>query len=250
MACPEGTQDNIFSKDLAEVYSYVIENGRLYLSLKLDSGIMEFVPAGEGTSMPSEVTAEPVEEATTQATEEATAEATEEAMEEATPEPTEEATEEGIGEATAEATEEATIEPTEEPTMEPTAEPTEEATEEASQGAGSSDLAGTSWQWVQSVYEGDAVLLALDPSRYTLTFNPNGSLFVKLDCNNGRGTYTVDGVNLTFGAIASTRMGCPADTQDTIFAQDLAEVVSYAFADGNLHLTLSSGGVMEFSPLP
>jgi heat shock protein HslJ len=111
-------------------------------------------------------------------------------------------------------------------------------------------LAGTTWQWERSVYEGDMALLVHDPSRYTITFNEDGSLQAKLDCNNGRGTYTVDGDSLTFGPIASTRMGCPPDSQDGAFAQDLAAVESFVLADGNLHLTLSTDGVMEFSPIP
>jgi heat shock protein HslJ len=192
MGCPEGTQDSIFSKDLGEVYSYVIEDGYLYLSMKLDSGIMKFAPAGAET-MP-----------------------------------------------TPEATEEVTEEPTAEPTQEPTEEPAEEA---------ANQLAGTSWQWVQSVYPGDVTLAANDSSRYTLTFNEDGSLQAKLDCNNGRGTYTLDGATLSFGPIASTRMGCPADSMDSEFAEDLAQVVAYTLVNGDLHLTLADDGVMEFAPL-
>ena len=229
MACPEGSQDSVFAKDLGEVYSFVIQDGHLFLSLKLDSGIMEFAPASEGA-------AGPTAEATEEVTAEATAEPTEEPTAEATMEPTEEATQEPTAEATEEATAEAT--------MEPTAEATEEASEEVG-----SELAGTSWQWQQSVYEDDTVVASSDPSRYTLTFNADGSLNAQLDCNRGRGTFTLDGANLALGPVASTRMGCPADTQDGIFAQDLEKVVSYAFADGNLHLTLADGGVMEFAPV-
>ncbi|MCC6454531.1 MAG: META domain-containing protein [Caldilineaceae bacterium] len=233
MACPEDSQATVFAKDLAEVYSYVIEGGHLYLSLKLDTGTMEFVPAEEGAGAPTvEATEEPTEEATMEPTAEATAEATEEA----TMEPTEEATAEPTEEATEEATEE------------PTAEATEEPAEEASAGAGSGELVGTSWQWVQSVYEGDMAVIANDPTRYTITFNDDGSVQAQIDCNSGRGTYTVDGSNLTFGAITSTRMACPSDSQDGVFAADLAAVTSYLFADGNLHLTTSTDGVMEFAP--
>jgi heat shock protein HslJ len=218
MACPEGSQATTFAKDLAEVYSFVIEDGHLYLSLKLDSGIMEFAP---------------MEAAGEEATAEATAEATEEATAEATEEPTEEVT----------------AEPTEEASEEPTAEATEEASEETSEGAGSGDLADTTWQWQQSIYEGDMVVLANDPSRYTITFNADGSVDVQFDCNSGGGSYSVDSANLTFSPLVSTKMACPEGTQDSIFAEDLAAVVSYAFADGNLHLTLSTDGVMELSPV-
>lgn len=194
MACPEDSQATTFAKDLAEVYSYVIEDGHLYLSLKLDTGIMEFAPVEQESATPTE-------------------EATEEAVEEATPMPTEEATEE----------------------------PAEES-------AGN-ELAGTSWQWIQTIYEGDMVVLANDPSRYTLTFNADGTVGVQLDCNSGGSSYTVDGSSLTFGPIVSTKMACADSSQANVFAEDLAAVNSYVIADGNLHLTTSTDGVMEFAPL-
>jgi heat shock protein HslJ len=175
MGCPEGTQDAIFGKDLGQVVSYVIEDGHLFLSMAVDTGIMEFAPAGEGM---------------------------------ATPEATEDASEEAM-----------------------------------------MDLVGTSWQWQQSIYEEDMIVAASDPSRYTLSFAADGTVAVQLDCNRGRGSYTLEGTNLSFGPIASTRMACPGDSQDGIFAEDLASVVSYAFVEGNLHLTLSTDGVMEFAPL-
>jgi heat shock protein HslJ len=114
MACPDGSQDAIFGKDLAEVYSYVIQDGHLFLSMKLDTGIMEFAPADSATAEP-----------------------------------------EGEGTDTEDADSEGTD------------------SEEAGMGG---DLAGTSWQWQQSIYEGDMVVSSNDPSRYTLTFNEDGTL--------------------------------------------------------------------------
>ena len=171
MACPADSQDAEFGADLAEVNSYVMEDGHLYLAMKLDSGIMEFAPMAEM----------------------------------------------------------------------PAAEPSEAEM--------SNDLAGTSWQWEQSIYEGNMMLLVNDPSRYTITFNADGTVAVMLDCNRGNGSYVVDGSNLTFGPIASTRMACPPDSQDAAFSEDLAAVASFVLADGNLHLTLGTDGVMEFSPV-
>jgi heat shock protein HslJ len=92
------------------------------------------------------------------------------------------------------------------------------------------------------------VVSSNDPSRYTLTFNEDGTLQAQVDCNSGSGSYTLDGTNLTFGPIATTRMACPEGSLDSVFAEDLAAVVSYALVDGNLNLTLSTDGVMEFTP--
>jgi heat shock protein HslJ len=44
MGCPAGSQAGVFTKDLAAVASYVIEDGNLHLALAMDSGIMEFAP--------------------------------------------------------------------------------------------------------------------------------------------------------------------------------------------------------------
>ena len=45
MACPPGTLDAAFMKDLQRVSSFFIENGNLYLELPYDSGTMRFRPA-------------------------------------------------------------------------------------------------------------------------------------------------------------------------------------------------------------
>lgn len=174
IACTADSQATVFAKDLNEVYSYVIEEGHLFLSLKLDTGIMEFAPMEEDVSADSA---------------------------------------------------------------------------QSSEDAGGAELSGTTWQWEKSIYEGDLVVSTNDPSLYTITFNDDGSVAVQLDCNSGGGSYTVDGANLTVGPLRSTRMACPEGSQDGVFAEDLAAVVSYTFADGNLHLTLSTDGVMEFSPV-
>jgi len=42
MACPEGTLDASFMRDLARVATFFVEEGSLYLELPLDSGTMRF----------------------------------------------------------------------------------------------------------------------------------------------------------------------------------------------------------------
>jgi heat shock protein HslJ len=111
------------------------------------------------------------------------------------------------------------------------------------------ELIGPTWQWIETAYSNDSLVTSRDPSRYTLTFHADGTLTAQVDCNQGSGTYTVDGASLTLGPLATTRMGCPADSQDAIFAQDLAAVGSYVIEDGRLFLTLvMDGGIMEFAP--
>ena len=46
MACPEGSLDSVFMKDLQQVASFFTKDGKLYLELPMDSGTMCFRPAG------------------------------------------------------------------------------------------------------------------------------------------------------------------------------------------------------------
>jgi heat shock protein HslJ len=47
MACPPGSLDSAFTRDLQRVVSFFVDNGRLYLELPYDSGTMKFRPAGQ-----------------------------------------------------------------------------------------------------------------------------------------------------------------------------------------------------------
>ncbi len=42
MACPPGSLDSVFSRDLQRVVSFFLNDGRLYLGLPHDSGTMQF----------------------------------------------------------------------------------------------------------------------------------------------------------------------------------------------------------------
>lgn len=111
------------------------------------------------------------------------------------------------------------------------------------------ELTDITWQWIETAYGNDSLVASKDPSRYTLTFNADGTLTAQVDCNGGSGAYTLDGASLTFGPLVTTRMGCPADTQDGLFSKDLATVGSYVIEDGHLFLSLvMDGGTMEFAP--
>jgi len=44
MACPPGSLESAFMRDLQRVVSFFVDNGRLYLELPYDSGTMKFRP--------------------------------------------------------------------------------------------------------------------------------------------------------------------------------------------------------------
>ena len=110
-------------------------------------------------------------------------------------------------------------------------------------------LTGVVWQW-QGFQGGDgAEIVPDDPSRYTVEFFADGSLAAQVDCNRGRGSYTVDGSQIDVGQLATTRMACPPDSLDAEFARYLDEAVSFVFREGKLYLALpADAGIAEFAP--
>lgn len=119
---------------------------------------------------------------------------------------------------------------------------------EAMGGDSMNPLAGTTWQWLHTEYGDGSVLEAADPSRYTLTFIADGSLTAQVDCNRGRGTYTVVDSSLEIGPLATTRMMCPEGSQDHDFLKDLDIAVTYIIEDDYLYVALMyDTGIMVFA---
>jgi para-nitrobenzyl esterase len=83
--------------------------------------------------------------------------------------------------------------------------------------------------------------------KYTVTFEADGSLTARLDCNHGRGTWkSTSPGQIELGPMALTRMMClPGSLSDRV-AKDWSTAQSYAIEDGRLRLTLSAGGYYEF----
>jgi heat shock protein HslJ len=109
-------------------------------------------------------------------------------------------------------------------------------------------LTGVIWAW-QGFQGGDgAEVIPDDPSRYTVQFNPDGTLTAQVDCNSGRGDYTAENGQIDIGPLATTRMACPPGSLDADFARYLEEAVSYVFREGNLFLALpADAGIAEFA---
>ena len=107
-------------------------------------------------------------------------------------------------------------------------------------------LTGTTWQWVQTLTTAETIVAA-DPSRYTITFNDDGSFAWRVDCNTGGGSFTTDGQALTLGPGMLTMMGCPEDTQDFQF-QQISNAAVYYFVDGDLFIELAdAAGIMQLT---
>jgi para-nitrobenzyl esterase len=112
-------------------------------------------------------------------------------------------------------------------------------------------LGGTSWQLVRFQGGDDTVLTPEDKSKYTMAFDTEGRVSVRIDCNRGAGTWKSSGPpQLEFGPLALTRAMCPPAPLNDRLAKDWAYVRSYVMKDGHLFLSLmADAGIYEFEPV-
>jgi heat shock protein HslJ len=91
-----------------------------------------------------------------------------------------------------------------------------------------------------------------NPADYTITFNPDGTVNVKADCNNASGTYTAEDsgtLNIELGPM--TRAACPPDSRSDEFVQNLGFVVGFFFENGFLYLDMmTDGGTFQLASAP
>ena len=109
------------------------------------------------------------------------------------------------------------------------------------------DFTGVVWKWQQTRYNNDQQSVPDDPSGFTVTFNTDGTLNIRADCNRVGGTYLLEGKKLAIDLTHSTRAMCPPDSLDEAFKKDLGAAVIYFFKDGFLYLDLKyDTGTMKF----
>ena len=91
-----------------------------------------------------------------------------------------------------------------------------------------------------------------DKTKYTMAFDTEGRVSVRIDCNRGSGTWESPGVSqLRFGPLALTRAMCPPAPLNERLAKDWDYVRSYMMKDGHLFLSLmADAGIYEFEPAP
>jgi heat shock protein HslJ len=106
-------------------------------------------------------------------------------------------------------------------------------------------LQNTEWMWERTESVQKPVLEAQNDD-FVIVFRDDKTFSSSTDCNMLSGTYAVEGVGLSFGAIAMTKMFC-ADSMDNAYASDLALTSSYSIEGDALRLHLNGGnGVMHF----
>jgi heat shock protein HslJ len=105
------------------------------------------------------------------------------------------------------------------------------------------DLPGTSWVLVD--LDGAAPVGEAAP---TIAFDDQGSVTGNAGCNTFNGEVTIDGSDLTFGPLATTRLACVEDgvaDQEQAFLAALQDATSYT-VDNEGRLVIQDGGTLTF----
>lgn len=124
----------------------------------------------------------------------------------------------------------------------------EAMTADDGEGAIAGALWANAWQWVAFTNPVDQYQIA-DPENYTLTFNSDGTVNIKADCNNASGSYTADDSRLTIEVGPMTKAACPSDSHSDDFVKYLGYAAIYFYDGGHLFIDLmADGGTLEFSP--
>jgi len=115
---------------------------------------------------------------------------------------------------------------------------------------GEMGLVGPTWQLVSFKGGDGRTEMPVDRSQFQLVFNANGTVYARLDCNRGNGTWKSAGANqIEFGPMATTRAMCPPGWLQDHVPRQLANIRSYVIRDGHLFLSLvADGGIFEFEP--
>ena len=105
----------------------------------------------------------------------------------------------------------------------------------------SDTITGIVWQWTSLTdrVTGEETTIS-NPENYTITFNEDGTLEGKADCNNFSGTYSQeDGFSITLGA--TTKAYCGETSLDTQYLQLLGSVAAGG-PDGEGGFALETAG--------
>lgn len=113
-----------------------------------------------------------------------------------------------------------------------------------------SQLSSSSWRLVKFQSGGGKIITPDDSSKYTVTFNADNTVSVRIDCNRGHGAWRSTGANqIRFGPMALTRAFCPPGPLNDRIPRDWEDIRSYMLRDGHLFLWLmADAGHYEFEP--
>jgi heat shock protein HslJ/uncharacterized protein YraI len=109
-------------------------------------------------------------------------------------------------------------------------------------------LVGETWQWVALRETTPAAQSVVpDPENYTITFNEDGTVSIKADCNLASGSYQLSGDQLTLNLGPTTLAECGPDSSYNQFLILLEQASGIGSGFGNLVIVLAQdAGEMYF----
>ncbi|HRX05258.1 MAG TPA: serine hydrolase, partial [Anaerolineae bacterium] len=116
-----------------------------------------------------------------------------------------------------------------------------EAAEAAQLQAMVAEVKANPWKWTSLTTDTDNVTVET-PASYMVTFNDDGTVEIKADCNDATGTYTLDGANVAIEVGPSTLAACPGDSRSEQFLQLLGDATQMFPVGGKLYVTLKTDG--------
>lgn len=106
-------------------------------------------------------------------------------------------------------------------------------------------LEGTTWYW--SSYAPASGLVKIDePSKYEISFQKDGNLSIKADCNRVAGGYTVSDKTLTITVGPATMALCPSSSRSEEFVRLLSEAKRFVVSGQLLIVSLKDDASMGF----
>ena len=114
---------------------------------------------------------------------------------------------------------------------------------------GQSDtLVGITWKLQEIQEMNDNTTVIDDPEKHTLEFDPRGKVYIRADCNYGRGIYEIGGQQLSIEINSLTKAMCPLDSLSEMYIRLLNEATSYVMRDKNLFISYGiDSGILKFS---
>lgn len=106
-------------------------------------------------------------------------------------------------------------------------------------------LKNTVWRW-ESLEDASGKITIEKPENYQIEFKPDGSLFLKADCNGGGASYKADGGQIEITKIFTTKNFCGEASLDNKFLQNLETARTFTIEGYALTFQGKSGEEMRF----
>ncbi len=100
------------------------------------------------------------------------------------------------------------------------------------------------WRWESAKLAMRTIETGDVSGKYTWQFFDDGSMKIRIDCQNGEGTYTADGSVLTMNMVKLTNTACGDEALNEAFIQLINEVGSFSYhfkSDNELVLEFAGG---------